>query len=285
MHYHPLVVAILAAYGVAIPLNINLGAYSPAVIVGDGEISFGGRTDVSGLMSALEGAAVGGTGTGTAPNANPNTPKPSAAAAPGQITDQQQAAQIAALQGMGKQIAPREGEGELEAREPEPKPEVVTEDKVPTLNSKRDINGFNAALKYASDAIKVTPQIDIGTPEAGVGILQRPGITAAAAAGAGGARPGGAAGAAGGAPAGAHKTRDLPARKMKTTVTTMYVRGGPVPAGTEKRSVGHAALSKKDSSTGLDGVNLNMADGQVAELTFVETKAVEADEEDSDDEE
>ncbi|CAG8976083.1 hypothetical protein HYALB_00002361 [Hymenoscyphus albidus] len=276
MHYHPLIVAILAAYGVAIPLNINLGAYSPAVIVGDGEISFGGRTDVSGLMSALEGAAVGGTGTGTGtvPNTNPNPPRPTTAAASGQITDQQQAAQVAALQGMGKQIAPREGE--VEAREPEPKPEVVPEDEVPTLNSKRDINGFNAALKYASDAIKITPQIDIGTKEAGVGILQRPGITAAAAAGA--TRPAAA------APAGAHKKRDLPARKLKTTVTTMYVRGGPVPAGTVKRSIGDTALSKKDSSTGLDGVNLNMADGQVAELTFVETKAVEADEEDSDDE-
>lgn len=32
------------------PLNINLGAYSPALVVGDGEISFGGEA---------EGGAVG----------------------------------------------------------------------------------------------------------------------------------------------------------------------------------------------------------------------------------
>lgn len=63
----------------ALPLNINLGAYSPALVVGkfpppaplsltnsrlltrpigDGEISFGGRQDVSNLITALEGAAV-----------------------------------------------------------------------------------------------------------------------------------------------------------------------------------------------------------------------------------
>lgn len=27
------------------PLNINLGAYSPALVVGDGEISFGGESE------------------------------------------------------------------------------------------------------------------------------------------------------------------------------------------------------------------------------------------------
>lgn len=69
-----------AGLAVALPLNINLGAYSPALVVGtvppsqpaplfwktrlltrptgDGEISFGGRQDVSSLMNALEGAAV-----------------------------------------------------------------------------------------------------------------------------------------------------------------------------------------------------------------------------------
>lgn len=50
----------LTANVAAIPLNINLGAYSPALVVGDGEISFGGKADVSNLMNALEGAAVSG---------------------------------------------------------------------------------------------------------------------------------------------------------------------------------------------------------------------------------
>ena len=72
-----------AGLAAALPLNINLGAYSPALVVGmtvlsslthavppkslaaslhqglgDGEISFGGKQDVSNLMNALEGAAV-----------------------------------------------------------------------------------------------------------------------------------------------------------------------------------------------------------------------------------
>lgn len=52
---------ILATFGPsvsALPLNINLGAYSPALVVGDGEISFAGGSDVNSLMNALEGAAV-----------------------------------------------------------------------------------------------------------------------------------------------------------------------------------------------------------------------------------
>lgn len=41
------------------PLNINLGAYSPALVVGDGEISFGGGEAEGG---AAEGGAAGGEG-------------------------------------------------------------------------------------------------------------------------------------------------------------------------------------------------------------------------------
>ena len=38
-----LVAVFLALGATAAPLNINLGAYSPALVVGDGEISFGGE--------------------------------------------------------------------------------------------------------------------------------------------------------------------------------------------------------------------------------------------------
>ena len=37
--------------------------------------------------------------------------------------------------------------------------------------------------------------------------------------------------------------------------------------------------AEKRTPGGIDGVNLNMAEGQVAELTFVETRSVEDDEE------
>jgi len=38
-------------------------------------------------------------------------------------------------------------------------------------------------------------------------------------------------------------------------------------------------VERRAARPGLGGVNLNMAEGQVAELTFVETKAVDNDDE------
>src|SRR5689334_7397014 len=110
-----LLAALLAASAAALPLNINLGAYSPALVVGDGEISFGGKADVTNLMNALEGAAVNGAaangqaGTATPAAAQPAAAQPAAAqpAAGQQPAAEGQATQIASLQGMGKEIAPR----------------------------------------------------------------------------------------------------------------------------------------------------------------------------------
>lgn len=49
---------LLASSAVAAPLNINLGAYSPALVVGDGEISFaGGAAGAESLVNTLQGAA------------------------------------------------------------------------------------------------------------------------------------------------------------------------------------------------------------------------------------
>lgn len=57
-------VAILAASASAAPLNINLGAYSPALVVGDGEISFAGNgaAGAEGLVNTLQGAAAASNG-------------------------------------------------------------------------------------------------------------------------------------------------------------------------------------------------------------------------------
>ncbi|KAI1273105.1 hypothetical protein F5Y07DRAFT_378032 [Xylaria sp. FL0933] len=44
--------ATFATYCLAIPLNINLGAYSPALVVGDGAIGFNSESE-----AAAEGAA------------------------------------------------------------------------------------------------------------------------------------------------------------------------------------------------------------------------------------
>ncbi|PQE12180.1 CSEP0039 effector protein [Rutstroemia sp. NJR-2017a BVV2] len=254
--------AILATSISALPLNINLGAYSPALVVGDGEISFGGKQDVSNLMNALEGAAV--TSAATANNNGQAAAAPAAAAPAAQpqaantqeqvspaVTENSEA-QITALQGMGKEIAPR----------------IVKLEKSDSEVEKRDIQTLNAALSYASGALKNGPEIQLGTEAAGVGILQKPSTGAAAAA----------------APAnGAAKAaRDVASdAKLKTTVTTMFIRGGPAVAKknviSSSRSVEDLAASapvekREPSQSVVDGVNLNMAEGQVAELTFVETR-------------
>jgi hypothetical protein len=194
MHSQFLYAALLASSVIAVPLNINLGAYSPALVVGDGEISFGGKQDVSNLMNALEGAAVSGAAAANAPAAAAVAPATQAQAAPAPaiaLAPVDQTTQITALQGMGKEIAPRVIQLVKEGTE------------------KRDFNGFNAALKYASDALKNSPTIQLGTEAAGVGIIQGAGVNAA--------KPG------------AAKREEVPGPKVKTTVTTMFVRGGPAP--------------------------------------------------------
>jgi len=47
----------LAATVAAVPLNINLGAYSPALVVGDGEITLGNANEAGGLMATLASGA------------------------------------------------------------------------------------------------------------------------------------------------------------------------------------------------------------------------------------
>jgi len=68
MHSHQAILVILAAISIsALPLNINLGAFSPALVVGDGEISFGGAENAAALMTALStGSQTAAAGTGTA---------------------------------------------------------------------------------------------------------------------------------------------------------------------------------------------------------------------------
>ncbi|KAH7342567.1 hypothetical protein BKA65DRAFT_294068 [Rhexocercosporidium sp. MPI-PUGE-AT-0058] len=247
-----LAVALFSARLNALPLNINLGAYSPALVVGDGEISFGGKQDVSNLMNALEGAAVaGGAAAGAAPAQAAPAAAPAAIVQPSEASTIQsvpleQAAQVTSLQGMGKEIAPR----------------VL---QLHQAAAKRDLQGFNAALNYATGALKTSPEVQLGTGEggSGVGILQKAGGTPSAA-----------------SPRPARRNvedRDLFSPKMKTTVTTMFVRGGSLPASA--RSEDSSVEKREPSPTAIDGVNLNMAEGQVAELTFVETREVDDEDE------
>lgn len=55
---------VMASMAIGAPLNINLGAYSPALVVGDGEISFAGNgaAGAGNIMNTLQGAAASSAG-------------------------------------------------------------------------------------------------------------------------------------------------------------------------------------------------------------------------------
>ncbi|KAK7910872.1 hypothetical protein PG985_013353 [Apiospora marii] len=303
----------------ALPLNINLGAYSPALVVGDGEISFGGGQDVSKLFTTLEGAAQanaagggaaaktegaaqpasqaasqaasskasstdGQSAAAAAPAApKPSTPAPEVAQTPdtsiatSDATLQDQASSVSTLQGMGKEIAPRDAAPE-----------------------KRDLAGFDRALKYAEAALVKGPIVQLGTGKegAGVGIIvdNRPAGGAAAKAVGAAAKEQGAASADVSAAAADASTKSAMGKRgeeessqprRRTKVTTMYVRRGvPAEMQTSKpetrdtKSIPIAAVPalKRDedkrettTSTSIDSINLNVDDPQGLTMTFVET--------------
>ncbi|KAI0595662.1 hypothetical protein F4775DRAFT_364632 [Biscogniauxia sp. FL1348] len=274
--YRMIAVAGFLASVNALPLNINLGAYSPALVVGDGEISFGGGQDVTNLMNALEGAAVGAaagsTGnavaaasvpsaqesSGSAANVEPaqtiaaapvasSAAVPAAAAAvPEDPNLQEQATQISQLQGMGKEIAPRE-----DSESPQ----------------KRDLAGFDRALTFAEAALTKGPTIQLGTGEGGAGV---------------GIIVDNTAGTVGRANAAAKRDETSQPRR-RTKVTRMYIKRG-IPADIqasdkfETRSVetlpvvNLPTVSKRQSSQeAIDAINLNVEGGEGITMTFVET--------------
>ncbi|KAM7209153.1 hypothetical protein V8F20_000491 [Naviculisporaceae sp. PSN 640] len=260
-----------AGLAAALPLNINLGAYSPALVVGDGEISFGGRQDVSSLINALEGAAVnaaaGAAGGGresaaaaaapavqAAPAAAAPTPvvaESSAAAADPTLTEQAQ--QIAAIQGLGKakEIAPREGES--------------------VSKQKRDLAGFDRALQYAEVALTKGPKVELGTGAEGSGVGIIVDNNASANRGEAGARE-------------KRQVDEATAPRRRARVTTMYVRRG-VPASLQGTTAEELVAreitpqqqpravpvssppSRRDA---IDSVNLNVDGDTGLTMTFVE---------------
>lgn len=59
MHAQSLLVVLAALFvtSMAAPLNINLGAYSPALVVGDGALTFGGEAAAVAPAAAAPAAA------------------------------------------------------------------------------------------------------------------------------------------------------------------------------------------------------------------------------------
>ncbi|KAG8160996.1 hypothetical protein KVR01_009260 [Diaporthe batatas] len=156
-------VAFLAATATAAPLNINLGAYSPALVVGDGEISFagGGAAGAEGLVNTLQGAAAASNGA---------VAQGQAVAPAGQGLQQASVINEPAslpIPGVTKELDPRQAE---EEEEDEEVAEIEARQEPEGGLQKRQ-NGFDRALTYAEAALQKGPKIQLGTPAAGVGII------------------------------------------------------------------------------------------------------------------
>ncbi|EKD21292.1 hypothetical protein MBM_00405 [Drepanopeziza brunnea f. sp. 'multigermtubi' MB_m1] len=178
MQYPSAFIAIFAATAVlSLPLNINMGAYSPALVVGDGAIGFegaNGADQVANLMNTLLGAS--NTGTAGNPNAAALPPAAAPPAAPAKPTPSAPAAgEVAAEslpQGMGKVSTAEEGQ-DLGAQIDDV--DHYTFDK--RAAAKRDLTGFKAALAYSMNALMAGPEVQLGTGAhgSGVGIIQKAG--------------------------------------------------------------------------------------------------------------
>ncbi|KAF2644106.1 hypothetical protein P280DRAFT_393047 [Massarina eburnea CBS 473.64] len=162
-----ILLALVAAVS-AVPLNINLGAYSPALVVGDGEISLGNTESASQLMSTLASGAAAGNGQGAQ-----KAEQPAAAEKPAEQQGEQKAEGEAAKRGNVRRALDA-----IFARSAEP----VQDDKLAAYEEamhwiKRDLNGFNAALGYAREAMKNSPKIEMGSEAAGVGMVINAGLS------------------------------------------------------------------------------------------------------------
>lgn len=175
---HTVLLALVAAVG-AVPLNINLGAYSPALVVGDGEISLGaaGAAGASELMATLaQGAQQGAAGAAAAKSEQTAEVKVEALPQPEQQGEAQPAEQQekpAEPEAAKRGNLVRDLNEILSKRAPAPEPtELAHIDAVARAVEwiKRDINSFNAALGYAERAQQNSPKVELGTGAEGSGV-------------------------------------------------------------------------------------------------------------------
>jgi hypothetical protein len=173
----------LVATVAAVPLNINLGAYSPALVVGDGEISLGSTESASELMATLaSGAAAnaGGEGAAQGQQAQPAAEQP---AAGGEQAQEQPAEGEAA-----KRSNLRRAVNDIISKRAPVEPKMAAVEEAMQW-IKRDLAGFNAALGFAKEAQKDMPKVEMGTENAGVGLLVNPGVNVPKDSAAAGAAP------------------------------------------------------------------------------------------------
>jgi hypothetical protein len=172
------VILALVAAVAAVPLNINLGAYSPALVVGDGEISLGSTESASELMATLasganEGAAAGGEGAQGQQEETVEAPQEEEQTEGEPQTEEQPAEEDAAK----RALAPFNVRtvDHLGKRSPAADNHIAAVEGAMEW-IKRDLEGFNAALTYAREAMQNSPKIEMGSEGAGVGIVVNAGL-------------------------------------------------------------------------------------------------------------
>ncbi|KAF2262822.1 hypothetical protein CC78DRAFT_618162 [Lojkania enalia] len=179
-----ILVALVAAAS-AVPLNINLGAYSPALVVGDGEISLGSTESASELMATLASGATQNGEQGDQQQQGQQEQQPA------EQPEQQEGEQQQGGENR-RQVQPTEEPAARARAVPAPNvrtvdhigkraPSLEAEDRLAAVEAamawiKRDLEGFNAALTYAREAMQNTPKIEMGTENAGVGLIQNAGL-------------------------------------------------------------------------------------------------------------
>ncbi|KAK0127194.1 hypothetical protein ONS96_006747 [Cadophora gregata f. sp. sojae] len=137
----------------SLPLNINMGAYSPALVVGDGAIGFEGQAganQVASLMNTLQGATANGAipaPGGAQPAAPAEQPAPAAPAAESITTD-------ALPQGMGKIVNVRADEFEGLTPEEQEALEEAQEEAAITDNTKRAVEEFEGLTPEEQEALE-----------------------------------------------------------------------------------------------------------------------------------
>ncbi|KAL5322796.1 hypothetical protein ACEPPN_010773 [Leptodophora sp. 'Broadleaf-Isolate-01'] len=175
--------ALLAVTSIAaLPLNINLGAYSPALVVGDGEISFGGEENAEALLNTLAGASAGVEGAAAGlQRAGEQTPAASIVSPALEPVPEASASPVpsslpSGAFGIGRKV--------VGPREPNNADRGVEKREESSPVEKRDLAGFNAALNFATGALKTSPGVELGTGEggSGVGIIVKPGVDSGVAA-------------------------------------------------------------------------------------------------------
>ncbi|KAF2397528.1 hypothetical protein EJ06DRAFT_153922 [Trichodelitschia bisporula] len=179
----------------ALPLNINLGAYSPALVVGDGEISFGNSPERASqvLQTLASGAQNGAVPPGTAAPA-PAVAAPAPAAREATVPAPVLASPIVVD---AQPAAPAAKEASAQPDQFISHAITTGISKYPNMAKKekrsvnpvgaklrRDLDGFREALAFARDAQKNAPKVELG-----FGITQNAGVSVPANSAANGALP------------------------------------------------------------------------------------------------